>query len=109
MVAESPFPVPVSMWMPWKKPSLFEKQQEFQAGWFEPAFRMQGVRVWSSICYDQLLPFVWLEASTENPHVILTTTNEWWARGTDIPAVQRASSWAWARLIGAPTVEAENY
>lgn len=109
MVFESPFPVPVSMWMPWKKPSPFEKTQEFQAGWYEPVAKINGVRLWASICYDQLLPFVWIEASLQKPQVLLLTNNEWWARGTDIPAVQKASAWAWSRLIGASTIEAENY
>ncbi len=119
----SALPVPVSMWMPWRTPSPLQVTdpkysllrvpkgfvaQQYQAFWWTKVQSIEGVRAWANICYDQLLPFVWLEGVLQHPQVILLTNNEWWAKDTGIPQIQAASSWAWARLIGAPAIEAEN-
>ncbi len=106
----SPFPVPVSMWHPWYRGHGYVRADGvgYEAGWWEPAHEVDGVRAWASICYDQLLPWVWMEGVAQEPQVVLLTNNEWWARGTGIPEIQRATSWAWVRLMGAPVVEAEN-
>ena len=106
----SAFPVPVSMWHPWSQGTGFVRADNvgYRAAWWTPIRTIDGVRAWANICYDQLLPFVWLEGALQNPQVILLTNNEWWAKGTGIPQIQANSSWAWARLIGAPTIEAEN-
>ena len=106
----SPFPVPVSMWHPWYRGHGYVRADGvgYKAGWWEPVRKVDGVRAWASICYDQLLPWVWMEGVAQQPQVVLLTNNEWWARGTGIPQIQRATAWAWVRLIGAPVVEAEN-
>ena len=106
----SPFPVPVSMWHPWYRGHGYVRADGvgYKAGWWEPVRKVDGVRAWASICYDQLLPWVWMEGVAQQPQVVLLTNNEWWARGTGIPQIQRATAWAWTRLIGAPVVEAEN-
>lgn len=106
----SAFPVPVSMWHPWFQGTGFVRADNvgYRAAWWTPVRAIDGVRAWADICYDQLLPFVWLEGALQIPQVILLTNNEWWAKGTGIPQIQANSSWAWARLIGAPTIEAEN-
>jgi len=106
----SPLPVPVSMWHPWSQGTGYVRSQNvgYRAYWWEPVQRIEGVRAWASICYDQLLPFVWLEAVIQHPDVILLTNNEWWAKGTGIPTIQRNTAWAWGRLIGVPEIEAEN-
>jgi hypothetical protein len=106
----SPFPVPVSMWHPWYRGHGYVRADGvgYEAGWWEPVHKVDGVRAWASICYDQLLPWVWMEGVMQNPQVILLTNNEWWAKGTGIPQIQRATAWAWSRLIGSPGVEAEN-
>ncbi len=119
----SALPVPVSMWMPWRTPSPLQATgpkyfllrvpegfiaQQYRAFWWTKVQSIEGVRAWANICYDQLLPFVWLEGVLQHPQVILLTNNEWWAKDTGIPQIQAASSWAWARLIDASTIEAEN-
>ena len=106
----SPLPVPVSMWHPWYRGHGYVRADGvgYKAGWWEPVRKVDGVRAWASICYDQLLPWVWLEGVVQQPQVVLLTNNEWWATGTGIPEVQRATAWAWVRLMGAPVVEAEN-
>ena len=97
----SPFPVPVSMWRPWTHGS-------YQAGWWEPARTVAGVRVWAALCYDQLLPWVWVEGVIEAPRVVIAVSNDWWAQGTSAATIQRATTWGWTRLMGAALVRAEN-
>ena len=106
----SALPVPVSMWHPWYQGQGYVRADGvgYEASWWEPVRKVDGVRAWASICYDQLLPWVWMEGVVQHPQVVLLTNNEWWARGTRIPEIQRATAWAWVRLIGAPVVEAEN-
>lgn len=106
----SAFPVPVSMWHPWFRGHGYGTSDGvgFQAGWWEPARKIDGVRAWASICYDQLLPWVWLEGVMQSPQVVLSTRNEWWAKGSGIPQIQRATAWAWTRLMGAGQVMAQN-
>ena len=110
IVFNSAFPVPVSMWHPWSTGTGYVRSQNvgFEAAWWEPVQRIDGIRAWASICYDQLLPFVWMEALIQRPQVILLTNDDWWARRTGIPSVQRNTAWAWGRLLGVPEVEAEN-
>lgn len=97
----SPFPVPVSMWKPWARDG-------YRAAWWEPVREVDGVRVWAAICYDQLLPWVGIEGLVQSPDVVLAVSNDWWARGTGTAGIQRATTWAWARLMGAAVVRAEN-
>lgn len=107
----SAFPVPVSMWHPWSQGTGYVDSQNvgYEASWWESVRKIEGIRAWTSICYDQLLPWVWMEALIQHPQVILLTNNEWWARGTGIPTVQRNTAWAWGRLLGVPEIEAENF
>lgn len=106
----STFPVPVSMWHPWLRGTGYTEATHvgYSAAWWTPARNIEGIRAWASICYDQLLPFVWIEGVLQNPQVILLTNNEWWAQGTGIPVIQANTAWAWTRLMGAPSIEAEN-
>lgn len=109
MIFASLLPVPVSMWRPWKTPTgdAFG-QMDYKAFWWQKPVQIDGESTWAEICYDQLLPFTWLEASLYHPQVILATNNVWWARDTGIPQIQRASVWAWSRLSGSTVLEAEN-
>lgn len=105
----SVLPVPVSMWRPWHTPTGDSfGLNNYKAFWWQKPVRLDGKTVWASICYDQLLPFSWLEASLYQPDIILLTNNVWWAKGTGIPSIQRASAWAWGRLTGSTEIEAEN-
>ena len=109
MIFASVLPVPVSMWRPWHTPGGDSfGLNNYKAFWWQKLVRLDGETVWAEICYDQLLPFSWLEASLYQPQVILLTNNVWWAKGTGIPRIQRASAWAWGRLTGSTEIEAEN-
>lgn len=109
MIFASVLPVPVSMWHPWQKPSGDAYgQNAYRAFWWQKPVEIDGKSTWAEICYDQLLPFSWMEASLYTPRIVLLTNNVWWARRTGIPTIQRASAWAWSRLIGSTDIEAEN-
>ncbi|MHB8565255.1 MAG: carbon-nitrogen hydrolase family protein, partial [Acidiferrobacteraceae bacterium] len=97
----SPLPVPISMWRPWA-------HSGYRASGWEPVRTVAGLRVWPTICYDQLLPWVWVEGLLQSPQVVIAISNDWWARDTDAREIQRASAWNWARLMGAALVQAEN-
>ena len=101
IVARTALPVPVSMWAPWAK-------DRYGAVWYEPVQRIAGQSVFTSICYDQLLSWVWLEAVWQHPDVVVATSNVWWASRTDIPDIEDENTAAWARLIGAGVVMARN-
>ena len=101
IVARTVLPVPVSMWAPWAK-------DRYGATWFEPVTKIAGRRVFMSICYDQALPWVWLEATWQHPDVIVAVSNVWWASRTDVPAIEVENTAAWARLMGDGVVMARN-
>ncbi|MHB1670326.1 MAG: hypothetical protein ACYCUK_23795, partial [Thiomonas sp.] len=73
-----------------------------------PGATLAGQSMMAEICYDQLLPFSWLEVALYRPDTVLLTSNVWWAKGTGAPQIQRASAWAWSRLSGSTDIEAEN-
>ena len=109
MIFASVLPVPVSMWRPWHKPTGDSfGRMDYKAFWWQKPVTIEGEILWAEICYDQLLPFSWMEAALYRPEVILLTNNVWWAKGTGIPRIQQASSWAWSRLTGSTEIEAEN-
>lgn len=95
-------PVPVSMWKPWGG------RGAYTASWIERTKTISGERTAAVICYDQMLPFVWLQLIFEHPQVILAARNDWWARGSGIDAIQNSSSRAFARFLGSQLITAEN-
>ena len=96
-------PVPVSMWQPWlawtgqgggAKATFFGNPVVESAGW----------RVAPLICYEQLLVWPVLQSMLHSPDVLVAIGSDWWAAGTGILAIQRASTQAWARLFALPLV-----
>jgi hypothetical protein len=55
-----------------------------------------------------LLSWPMLQSAAQHPTLIVGVANDNWARGTPIPAAQRAAVIAWARLFRLPTVMAVN-
>ncbi|MDA8377772.1 MAG: hypothetical protein M0Z50_12110 [Planctomycetia bacterium] len=101
IVARTALPVPISMWAPWAN-------DRYGATWYEQVTKIAGQRVFTSICYDQALSWVWLEAVWQRPDVVIATSNVWWASKTDIPAIENENTAVWARLMGAGVVMARN-
>ncbi|HPE81939.1 MAG: nitrilase-related carbon-nitrogen hydrolase [Sedimenticolaceae bacterium] len=95
-------PVPFSMWRPWAGEGAVP-------AWIEPQTAMiDGLEAAFLICYEQLLIWPPLVALATDPDVLVGMSNDWWARDTNIPAIQRAAMAAWARLFAVPLVLSEN-
>ncbi|MBU2767988.1 hypothetical protein HAP94_17860 [Acidithiobacillus ferrivorans] len=100
--------VPVSMWHPWSPGGAVDHLNGTETG------TVLGQKVNYLVCYDQLLAWpglhlLWNEMVTgRKPTVLIGVANDWWTKGTDVAANQRASLHAWGRLLGAPVVSAVN-
>ncbi|MDD3760965.1 MAG: conjugal transfer protein TraB [Acidithiobacillus sp.] len=101
-------PVPFSMWHPW------QPWQSFRMRVFgnPETATVDHKRVLYLICYEQLL--MWPAISDllglypHVPQVLLAPANDWWAVGTDIPTIQKASVEAWGEFLGIPVLRAVN-
>ena len=95
-------PVPISMWRPFTTAGV-------QLHLTGPAIlQVEGQRVAVLICYEQLLTWPILTSLIGKPTVIVAVANDYWARGTTIPELQRSAVRAWARLMSIPYVSATN-
>lgn len=100
-------PVPVSMWQPWR--SWTGEGVGAHAGFFtNPVVEVEGRPVAALICYEQLIVWPVVQSMLHGPTAIVAAGNGWWTTGTNIIAIQRASSQAWARLFGLPLAMAFN-
>src|ERR1700688_3016249 len=61
------------------------------------------------ICYEQVLVWPFLSSALEHPTVLLTASNDYWAKDTRIPAIQQSSAASWARLFHLPLLSASNF
>ncbi len=92
-------PVPVAMWQPWL--ALTGQSGGARAQFFaNPIIEYAGFKIAPLICYEQLLVWPVAQSALHSPDVIVATGNGWWAKGTGIAAIQKASAIAWARLFG---------
>ncbi|KAA0178807.1 hypothetical protein FX016_23015 [Cupriavidus gilardii] len=95
-------PVPISMWRPWSATGA-------TAFWWDSGVVTIGSRRAASlICYEQLLVWPVLVSLAHRPDIIVGAANDWWARGTSIPRIQRQVTNAWGRLFAIPAVWATN-
>ena len=95
-------PVPVSMWKPWANDGT--EASLFGSG----VGRVGGRKVAYLICYEQLLTFPVLASLARRPDVMVAASNLWWARTTNIPAIQDQALRAWSRAFSVPIVRAVN-
>ena len=61
------------------------------------------------ICYEQILVWPFLSSALERPTILLTTSNDYWAKNTRIPSIQQSSAMSWARLFHIPVLSATNF
>jgi hypothetical protein len=95
-------PVPISMWKPLS-------DEGFPLRLLGPgSLDVAGERVGVLICYELLLAWPVLTASLEHPTILIGVANDYWAKQTCIPVVQRAALTAWARLLRLPKLMAAN-
>ncbi len=95
-------PVPIGMWRPWERRTF--AAEPFGSGVAE----LHGVRVAYSVCYEQLLTYPMIVSLAHAPAVLIGAANDWWARGTSIPAIQGQVLDAWGRLFRLPVLRATN-
>ena len=98
-------PVPFSMWHPWHRRDSF-RMAPFSRK--PETTEIDGAKVGYLICYEQLLMWPALDLYPHGIQILLAPANDWWARGTDIPAIQRASAKAWGAFFGVPVLFAVN-
>jgi apolipoprotein N-acyltransferase len=96
-------PVSAIMWNP-----LVPEQSVPMHPFGPSVFEVAGERVAILICYEQLLAWPILQSAVHRPTLVVGVANDNWARGTPIPAAQRAAMTAWARLFRLPQIMAVN-
>ncbi|GLR98372.1 hypothetical protein ACVIU7_005186 [Bradyrhizobium liaoningense] len=84
-------PVPVSMWQPWL--AWTGQGGGARATFFaNPVAESARHRVAPLICYEQLLVWPVLQSMLQSPDVLVAVGNDWWTAGTNVLAIQRAST-----------------
>lgn len=95
-------PLPYAMWRPLSHDGV-------PLYFFGPSVvNIDGHDVAPLICYEQLLIEPVLKAMVQRPQILVGLANDYWARGTSIPAIQRSALSAWSRLFWIPSVSAVN-
>jgi apolipoprotein N-acyltransferase len=95
-------PVPLAMWKPFTRDGV-------PLNLFAPGtIPVRNERAAVLICYEQLLVWPFLSSVFEHPTILVTAANDYWAKGTPIPNIQRASVSSLARLFGLPVLSAVN-
>jgi hypothetical protein len=96
-------PVPIAMWRPLSDDGVPLKL--FAHG----TIRIHNQNAAVLICYEQVLVWPFLSSALEHPTVLLTASNDYWAKDTRIPAIQQSSAASWARLFHLPVLSASNF
>jgi hypothetical protein len=95
-------PVPIAMWNPFGSASA-------RTDWLgSGAVQIGSERAGIVVCYEQLIVWPVLMTMTKHPTVLIAPANDYWAKGTTIPAFQRAAMRSWARLFVVPCLFAVN-
>jgi hypothetical protein len=96
-------PIPIAMWRPFGDAGVPLKL--FARG----TIRIHNQNAAVLICYEQVLVWPFLSSAREHPTILLTSSNDYWAKGTRIPAIQQSSAASWARLFHLPVLSATNF
>ncbi|MGA5726609.1 hypothetical protein ACPCHQ_21995 [Ralstonia thomasii] len=95
-------PIPVGMWRPWADESFSMHLTGTGIA------TIGGHRAAYLVCYEQLLVFPVLASFLHSPDLLVGAANDWWARDTSAPAIQRQAIDAWGRLFAVPVIRATN-
>ena len=96
-------PIPIAMWKPLANDGV--PLNLFVRG----TIRVHNENAAVLICYEQILVWPFLSSALEHPTILLTTSNDYWAKNTRIPAIQQSSAASWARLFQLPVLSAANF
>ncbi len=96
-------PIPIAMWKPFGDEGV--PLNLFARG----TIHVHNQNAAVLICYEQVLVWPFLSSALEHPTILLTTANDYWAKGTRIPAIQQSSTASWARLFHLPVLSATNF
>ena len=96
---EQHIPVPIAMWNPYGVPLNL-------AG--PVTVSVDGKRAALLICYEQLIPWTYINAAAHHADLFVGTSNTYWAQGTRIPQAQENTLKSWALLFGTPYLTAVN-
>src|SRR6266849_809418 len=100
---EERIPIPIAMWKPFGDGGV--PLTPFARG----TIRIHNQNAAVLICYEQILVWPFLSSAREHPTILLTTSNDYWAKNTRIPAIQQSSAASWARLFHIPVLSATNF
>ena len=96
-------PIPIAMWKPFGEDGV-------PLNFFAPGtIRVHDQTAAVLICYEQILVWPFLSSALDHPTILLTTSNDYWAKNTRIPAIQQSSASSWARLFYIPLLSARNF
>jgi hypothetical protein len=100
---EQRYPVPVSMWNPFKEDSAV-------ANWFGGGgiARVDDLSVGILVCYEPYLYYPSLATLIRRPDVLVVVSNSWWSRTTNLPLLSDKSVASWALLFDTPLVLSKN-
>jgi len=89
-------PVLIEMWKPFTNRGT-------EATIFEQAtVSIDGKKAGVFICYEQLLVYPYLQTFYYEPKMLVGISNLYWAKGTNIEAIQKETMELWAILFGTP-------
>jgi len=95
-------PVPLSMWIPFSN-----SKANATISSIEPiSFKEKKLGI--LICYEQYLPYIYLESMWEKPDYLVAVSNLWWSSSTIIPRAQKYYLILWSRLFSIPYFYAVN-
>ncbi len=101
-IIDQRIPIPFTMWNPLTSPSVPLNLYSSEI------VTTHGQKAAVLICYEQLLSFPILESFQDKPTLLVGIANDYWAKGTYFPAIQRKNLEAWGRLFNVPVLTAVN-
>jgi hypothetical protein len=96
-------PLPIAMWKPLGDDGV--PLNLFARG----TIRIHNQNAAVLVCYEQVLVWPFVSSALEHPTILLTTSNDYWAKNTRIPVIQQSSAASWARLFHLPMLSATNF
>ncbi len=101
-IIDQRIPIPFTMWNPLASPTV--PLNLFGSAMIHTDHQDAAL----FICYEQLLALPLAQSMLQHPTLIVGIANDYWAKGTYFPAIQRQNLRAWGQLFNLPVVTAVN-